>query len=420
MFTKKKLIIIIAVFALVCVFTGLVFGRVISFNTVKEPRTEAVSEPPSAEDVTVPARQSHTGQSAYPYLKTDIDGLFYTMSPQGEVTFFKYEEGFFNAVESGGTYSVSVNMSEKTVKADVTWVKSDGRLTGYGLYAAPNGSYALYPYVFFHMMEFGSKYDGKSGAYVLLADTTADDMYKNDKVYEEPFLYYTGSGNTERYLSEANRTPGYSGAKRADYSMLTEDLVKDARNYQLFLSGRNYGDLDVRVDLLREGGSGNNVDNIVVASNILLNWAKYTDSGNVRYLVKNGSSVEEREYSFSDKSAKTVRTFENVSESDILISGDVLFVRGSGLACNLLTGKEITLRGTVGDTDCMASDGKVLAVRQYVNYTPYVYIYSLSDGALIFSDDNEAFVNAFNMCAVDGSMIMMTFAEQSGYSYLID
>ena len=420
MFTKKKLIIIIVVFAIVCVFAGLVFGKVISFNTVKEPRAEVTSEGPSAEDLTITERQSYTGQSAYPYLKTDIDGLFYTMSPEGEVTFFKYSDGFFNAVESGGSYSVSVNLSETTVKAEVTWVKSDGHLTGYGLYSAPNGSYALYPYVFFHMMEFGSKYDGNSGAYVLLADTTADDMYVNDKVYEEPFLYYTGSGNTERYLSEANRTAGYTGAKRSDYSMLTEALVSDARNYQLFLSGRNYGDLDVRVDLMREGGSGNNVDNIVIASNILGNWAKHTDSGNVRYLVKNGTSVEEREYSYSDGAAKTVKTFENVSENDILISNDTLLVKSTGYTYGLLSGKEITLKGITSDTDSMASDGKVLAVRQYINYTPYVYIYSLADGTIIRTDDNEAYVNAFNMCVINDSMIMMSFAEQNGYSYLIN
>ena len=419
MFTKKKLIIIIVVFVLVCIFAGLVFGKVISFNTVKEPESEAYTEPDEVVVDISTERPTHTGQSGLPYLKTDIDGIFFTIDTSGNVSFFEYSEGFFNPLESSGRYSVSVNMSETTIKANVTYLKTDGRLTGYGLYTAENGSYALYPYVFFHLMDYGKNYDGRSGSYVLLADTTADDLYNNEKIYEEPFIYYTSSGNTERYLSEGNRTPGYSGAKRSDYSMLTEELVSDARNYQLFLSGRNYGDLDVRVDLLREGGGGNNIDNIVVASNILANWAKYTDNGNVRYLIKNGANIELREYSFKDKEAKSIKVFENVSESNILINNNILFIKGTGSIYNLLNGNELILSGAQGDVDAVSTDGKIIAVRQYINYTPYMYIYSLSDGAIISSDTNEAYVNAFNICTVGNSLIMLSFAEQEGYTYLI-
>ena len=77
------------------------------------------------------------GTNALPYLETDIEGIFYTMSTKGEVKFYSYAENAFTPVEATGTYDVSVIMSEQKVATTVTYYEKDGVVSGYGLYIFP-------------------------------------------------------------------------------------------------------------------------------------------------------------------------------------------------------------------------------------------------------------------------------------------
>ena len=107
---KKKLTVILAIFAVVCVFAVLVFSGVFDaiIEPAPEPTTEAeIFKPGSDYNSDVKTK----GNNSLPYLETDIDNVFYTMSTDGTVSFFKFENNSFTPVEATGTYDASVKLS---------------------------------------------------------------------------------------------------------------------------------------------------------------------------------------------------------------------------------------------------------------------------------------------------------------------
>lgn len=419
---KKKLTIVLAVFAVVCVFAVLVFSGVIGdgFMPGEEETTEAEGFV-GASDYS--ASLLATASNALPYLETDIDNIFYTMSTEGEVKFYRLDDNTFFPVEATGTYDVSVVMSEQDVSTTVTYYEEDGVISGYGLYTGKTDEFDLYPYAFFRLTNYGENYEkAYSTSCMLLVDTTEDDFYSNEKVFEEPFIFAFDDSSASRQLSEANRTVGLNGAKRADYSIVNDAAIDGSVTHQIFFSGRQYAEDDERVDLLRSGGSGNNTDNINLAKDVLGYWAMQTDDG-VMYITTdaNGNVVVEK-YNEDNEEAQIIKTFDGVTRDDILVCHDCIYVVTTNTVYDISEDKESKVSFNGSDdfkADLFACEGDNLFVRGYADSKHPVAVrakISTGETSAVYSDD--MFRNVVNPIFA-GESLLLTVQENSGFAYYI-
>lgn len=418
---KKKLTIVIAVLAVVCVFAVLVFSGVISGEFGKEENTTEADNVSASEGYINDIQLN--GSNDLPYLSTDIENVFFTISTQGEVKFYSFADNTFTPVDASGTYDVSVVMSEQKVSTTVTYYEKDGVISGYGLYTGKTDSFDLYPYAFFRLTNYGEDYaNASSSGCLLLVDTTADDFYNNEKVYEEPFTFKFSDSSSKRMLSEANRTVGFDGTKRSDYSLMNDAVIDGSTAHQLFFSGRQYVENDTRVDLLRSGGSGNNVDNVNVAQDVLGYWAKYVDNSIMYITVDENDNVIVVKLAANGNEKETVKTFEGVKRDDILVSGDYLYIISKNVVYSLLEDKETVLAYSDADkfrADMFICNGESFFVRGYSdNRYPVMVSASVADGSVIKSYTDEFFRNVVNPINVNGN-IMFTVQENGKFSYYI-
>ena len=421
---KKKFTIILAVLAVVCVFAVLVFSGVIGGNSRRggeEASTDdnAVAMSDSYKTAVV---ASESGEQ--PYLPADMDGIYYKMTTDGAVTFYRYADHAFTPIDATGTYTATVTLSETDIEAEITYYQDGGAITGYGLYTAESGSYHLYPYALFHLTGYGSQYAGKSSkSCLLLVDTTEDDFYSSDKVYEESFIFNYADSSTSRSLTEASRTIGLNGAKRSDYFVLNAMTVEASVDHQLFFTGRQYAETDERVDLFRSGGSGNNTDNITIASDVLCNWVKAVDGGILYLTVDDKENVVLERFDTDKEASEIVHTFEGIKRDGILASGDYFYLISTNTIYSVADDKEIALaydNASSLTVDSFTANGDVFTLRGYINQrVPAFLIGKTADGSVTESFENELFRDFINpIVESDGSVLVATGKDGTFTNYI--
>lgn len=421
---KKKFTVVLAVFAVVCIFAVLVFSGVIKLGTVSEEETTDPAESYSYDSEAYKTDVKLTAETESPYMKTDFDDIFYTMTKDGAVKFYKYTGTAFTEIEATGTYTASVEMSGTTLSADITYYKDGGKISGYGLYTGKQGEYNLFPYAFFRLAGYGEKYANRSSkSCLLLIDTTADDFYNNNKIYEEPYIFNYSDSSCSRLLSEASRTIGIDGTKRADYSMITDAVIKGSWDRQLFFSGRHYAEDDTKVDLMRNGGSGNNVDNIVVASDVLGYWATYVEGGIMYISVDEKGNVAVMKYDLSSEEAQAVKTFEGVTRDDILVDNGCIYIISKNTVYSIESNTESKLDFPQADNfkaDIFVCSGDNFIVRGYV-YEKYPTGISavVSTGKVNKAYTNDLFRNVVNPVVLSDGRTMITYVSGEKYTYYI-
>lgn len=418
---KNKLIIIICVLAVVCVFAGLVFGGIIDLAKITgeeettDPYEGFLSDSYTA-DISVVAVED------LPYLKTEIENVFYTMDSDGTVKFYKLENNMFTALEASGTYSTSVVLSETKISADITYYQTEDEICGYGLYTADEGVYTLYPYVLFHLRNYGSNYSGSSSSScLLLIDTTQEDCYCNNKIYEESFTFKFSNSSATRSISEASRTVGINGAKRDDYFLINDVTVENSVANQLFFSGRFYAESDATVDIMRSGGSGNNTDNIRVAHDVLAYWL-YNDGTDLTYItVNDNDNVVVEKLNWSSGDVEVIKTFDGVSRKDIVVFGNYMYVNGKNIIYNLVSNTEVSLAYSKANAlvaDTLVAEGENIFIRGYVkNEYPVAVFANGETGKVSASYANEIFKDAVNPVFLPDGQFVFTTETADGYAY---
>ena len=420
---KKKLTIIIAILAVVCVFAVLVFSGILSgdkFFAGEEESTDGESISAS-EDYMQYVKAN--GKNELPYLSTDIENIFFTISTDGDVNFYSFADNNFTPVDATGTYDVSVTMSEQDVSTTVTYYEKDGVISGYGLYTGKTDSFDLYPYAFFRLTNYGENYDkAYSTSCLLLVDITADDFYSNEKVYEEPFIFKFSDSSCSRMLSEANRTVGMDGTKRSDYTLLNDAVIDGSTDHQLFFSGRQYAEADEKVDLFRSGGSGNNVDNIRLVHDVIGNWAKYVDDSIMYISVNENEDVIVAKYDTDSKETETVKTFDGVKRNGILVSGDYIYIINRNSVYSLLEDKEISLSSDKANSlrvDMFICNGETFVVRGYVDSRyPCMISADAATGSVKTVYTNDFFRYIVNPVFA-GENILVSVQANENFSYYI-
>lgn len=417
---KKKMTVVLAVLAVVCVFAVLVFSGIIDLSKIGG---EEASTDDNAALYSEEINAKASGQNGSPYLKTDIDNVFYTMTTDGAVQFYRFENNAFTPVEATGTYNTTVTLSETDISAEITYIKEDGVLCGYGLYTGTEGEYNLYQYAFFRLRNYGENYESAySTSCLLLIDTTEDDFYSNDKVYEESFIFKYEDSTTSRSLEEASRTIGINGTKRDDYFVISDKVIDGSVSEQLFLSGRFYAEADTTVDLFRSGGSGNNTDNIRLATDVLGNWAEYTDDGIMYITVDENDDVVLECLDESNDETKAVKTFENVKRDDILVSGDYIYVISQNVLYSIDDDKEIKVNTGFDNftADMFTVEDGTFMLRGYIdNSYAAMIVASAETGEASASYKNEMFRNIVDPVILDNGQLLVSVQNADKFDYYI-
>ena len=362
--------------------------------------------------------------NAEPMLKTDIEDLYYTMARDGSVSFYQVKGTQITQVPESGTFEVTVTCTNQEIPASVHYYTAeDGTVTGYGLFTTENSDAEvyIYDYAFFRLMNLPASYT-EDGAYLVLVDTTKEDFYSNDKVYEENFIYRIESGETENILSTDNRAYDNTGAARADYSMLTEDAVHRCGENFLFFSARQYHlyTEDQNMDIYMAGGSGNNRDNNRYIQDVVDFYFNFDEEGRVVCLKRNGENGF-RIIAVADGTENVIKDFEGDYHENYLRSGDWLLNKNTLEMYNIMTAQSVTL--SVSNTngfapDLFVTDGTNVFMRGLSNNMAAIVLGKTDSACGCYYNDMFARVFAPAVLS-DGSVMVSVSADLEGSSYSV-
>ncbi len=288
-----------------------------------------------------------------PLLKTDFDGIFYTMDTLGNVNFYKLVDGVLTSIEESGVYSVAPRCSGQNIPAQVHYITVDGKANGFGLYTAANNSgVLLFDYAFFKVCDLPDNFADENEL-LLLIDTDKTRFY-GEKLYSEQFYLDTDDMTTSYFLSEEQRHAGMDGLKVKDYKMFTDEILHQPYRNIYFFTSRAYVADDVKlVDIYTSGGYDTNVDNIRVVRNMLGMTFYRTNEGIYYYSAEDEGFVI---YFYDGNDYSIIRTFEGNLDTDYFRSGTATLQKNNGIIYDIATNKEYTIDYTAFGTAFVVSD----------------------------------------------------------------
>lgn len=423
---KKSYVIAIAAVLVAVILAGVV---IIKKNPASPGNTETESElvsPAKAADPEAYAALVLSEKSMKtPVLKTSVDGVYYTMTTDGKVTFYKLNGTELKEISSTGKYDVKVSCAYQELSAEVAYYTDEesGKTAGYGLFVASDDpSVLIYEYAFFTLLDLPESFE-KSGSMLVLVDTDKEDFYSNDKVYEEPFYFNTDSGSTSRFLSADNRAIDDRGAPRADYCMLTEATVADCADEILFFSSRHYRmfSTESKLDIFQSGGWGNNTDNVRYIEDTVGFYAKNEEDG-VHYFAKTENGFALCSWD-GENDPVVIRDFYGDFYNDYILSGEFLLSKADMQFYSLSDGERHDVTAANGmkfevDLFAAGSDGSyIIRGRADTEYVAVVLGKAGSTGSLYV---NDSFKNIIAP-VIAGENILLNFAQNAdGSSYNFD
>ncbi|MBQ6020176.1 MAG: hypothetical protein IJL26_08360 [Clostridia bacterium] len=421
----KKSYVVTAVLILVavCLAVAYVLRDRIS-GLFRRPGDDGTTAPPPVE-VDYDAYQAvlkGSVDNAEPIMKTDIDGVYYTMSKKGEVKFYTVDGMTIAQQPESNVFDITVNCTEQKIPAKIhCYTAPDGGITGYGLFTteSSDAEVYIYDYAFFKLTALPDSYSADD-SYLVLVDTTKEDFYSNDKVYEENFRFNVKSGETKNVLSTDNRGFDDVGAFRGDYTMLTDDAVRRCGENLLFFSSRQYHlySKDHMMDLYMAGGSGNNRDNNRYVQNLADFWFSFDGDGRVLVLQKNGEGFDLVAY--DGRELAVLKSFADGYDAYIR-SGDWLLNKKTFEIFNLNDGSVRILKIANANRftpDVFVTDGKTVFLRGVSEGEAAFALGTVDGGARCFY--NDMFAGIFSpMVLKDGGVMMSVAADAEGSSYSI-
>ena len=412
---KNKLTIITAISAVAAIISGIIF-----FISGGEKSPVSKDEPPvvysyEQSAYTISTNLSVKGSDGEIYLPTDFENIYFTADIKGAIRFYEY---------SGGQM-VSGNLTIKQVKANiaatyetipvtVNYIEKDGKACGYGIFTSDmKADVDVYSYAF---VKLTAKPSGYGEGYLLLADFDKNNFYKADKIYSEIYNFDLASGKTSTYVSNNTRLIDRNGSFRQDWSMLTDDFIKNLGNAKYFFSSRYYNENDKgkRADIME---LSNAYRPKVVVEDILGTWF-VNDANGMHYLKKN-------ENGFANMCNDRVLTqFEGDYFLEYMQSGKYLINKKSLEIIDLLTGEIKTLKDiniASADVFSISPDGTKAVFASYgemnENGTPIqTVIYCTTDNSaspVIFSEP-MLFDESAGFVWVDGGVMSARALDSTG------
>lgn len=361
---------------------------------------------------------TESSSATLPLMKTDIDGLFYTMDTQGNVRFFRLIDGILTEQAATGVYSASVKCSGQSIPVDIHYITVDGVTNGYGLYTfSSEYNIMLYDYAFFKLCELPDGFE-YGNELLLLIDTDKSRFY-SDKIYSEQFYFDPATSQTAGYfLSEAQRQTGMDGVNMKDYKMFTDAIVSQPQDEIYFFTSRSYVADDVKkVDIYTSGGYDTNVDNIPVVWDVMGMFFHRTADGVYYYnKLANGFCVNFYDYNKDTN----IKEFEGNFETDYLRSGTAILQIANGSFYDIAANASFTFDYSVFGsgflpTDFIHTDKYAAIVGESPSGGLQIGVYDKADNKVIIFDD---FTNR-NMEKVhitDDGFLVVSVCYESDYT----
>lgn len=403
---NNKLKIITAVLAVVAIVSGVVF-----FVSGGDKAPEIKDNPPVAYSYeqsayTMSENLSVKGSEGEIYLPTDFDNIYYTADLKGSVKFYEYSGGQMLA-STLAIKQVKANLAATYEKIPVTvnYIEKDGKACGYGVFTSDmNGDVDVYSYAF---VKLTAKPSGYGEGYLLLADFDKNNFYKADKLYSEIYNFDLASGKTSTYVSNNTRLIDKNGSFRQDWTMLTDDFIKNLGGAKYFISSRYYNESEKgqRADIME---LSNAYRPKIVVEDILGMWF-VNDANGMHFLRKT-------EKGFANICNDRILTeFEGNYFTDYMQSGKYLINKQSLEIIDLLTGEIKTLKDiniNSADIFSISPDGTKVVFASYgemnSNGAPIqTVIYCTVDGsaAPVIYNEPMLFVESAGFLWVDGGVM---------------
>ena len=401
------------VLAVVMVVSGVVF-----FISSGNDKTEIITKDPDPVVYTyeqseyfLSGKLSVKGGNGEVYLPTDFENVYYSASLDGSVKFFEYANGAMNpcALE---VKQVKANLkaSYETIPVTVNYIEKDGKACGYGVFtAAMSADVDVYSYAF---VKLTAKPAGYGEGYLLLADFDKDNFYKADKLYSEIYNFNLANGSASTYVSNHTRMIDRNGTFRQDWTLLTDDFVKNLGNAKYFLSSRYYNESDKgrRADVME---LSNAYRPKIVVEDILGVWY-VNDANGMHYLKKNDSGFANM--NLVNGESRVLTQFEGDYYADYMQCGKYLINRKSLVMTDLMTGATQTFKGidiTSADVFSVNPDGTKAVFASYgevnANGTSVQkLVYATADGSsepLLYAEP-LLFDESAGFVWIDGSGVM--------------
>ena len=372
---------------------------------------EVIKEPVaySYENSELTAKVSVAGADGQVYLPTDQTNLYYTATLDNKIEFYNYTgAGFTKASYSPSKITFYLSATYESIPVTVTLIETDKFTIGYGVFTADmDKSVDIYDFAFVKIVVAPEGYGIDSG-YLLLADFNKDDFYKADKTYSEIYKFNKNNTKVSTALSNNTRLIDRNGGFRQDWSMLTDEFIKNLGSGNYFMSSRYYTEEETgkRTDIMVYS---NAYRPTIVVEDIVGTWFVNDDNG-MHYLKKTDSGFES--VKVKDKDSVTIAKLEGDFFED--------YLRDEQYVVNKKTGEM---------TDLMSGEKSKFGSANLSNAT---YFSISSDGnRAVFAfpgeeNENGVMVQKLILCTADGTKAAeiysepLLFSESSQFIWLDD
>lgn len=334
---KSKILAIIL--AVAAAASAVAFFMTRGESKEETPQTQTAAQVFSLAGSEYTAKIKTAGSQGEIFMPTDKDNLYYTATLKNEIEFYVFNGGAFTkAPYEKKTTKVTLNASDDSIPVTITYIDADGLTVGYGVFTADmSSSVKEYAYAF---VKIAKKAAGYGDGYWLLADFDKDNFYRADKVYSEMYNYKTGQSAVSTAVSQNTRLVDKNGTYRQDWTMLTDEFIKNLGSSKYFMSSRYYTQEETgeRTDIMVYSTAYRPT---VAAKDIIGYWF-VSNSDGMHYLKKDGTGF----CSITKKDGKEKKTVEfDEPYSDFLRSGSYIVNKKTNEMTNLLTGEKTTLSG---------------------------------------------------------------------------
>ncbi len=179
---------------------------------------------------------TYNSEDTQPFLKTGFENKFYSADENGKISFYEFDGKSFKKVRESKSLNITLPGADKETPVNVSLLTVDGKTEGYGVYSDKEST--TYPYAFLKVVgnHITDNYD-----YILFVDHTIQDFYKNNKTYEDAFVYSSSAKKAENIFPDVDSEtsillPTEFICKRNDGFYFFEKSTDDrAFGYKLYL-----------------------------------------------------------------------------------------------------------------------------------------------------------------------------------------
>lgn len=348
-------------------------------------------------------------QSQQPYIKSDIDSVYYTFDSEGNISFYEFDGNSFS--EYNGVVKAITVIPELTynkIPITISYIEKDGKTLGYGLFTNRNdANVTLYTYVFAKLTDAPAVY-GISGKMLLLC-TNQDEAFCSEKTYSEIFNVDMTNGGLSRIFSQRDRQADKTGKFTDRWHILTDGFLKSVQNKAAVISGRLYNSDTKVYDVFDLNRSMNNPETTGIYGTFL---RENTEHSGYVYLKKTTEGFKSVEFIAQEEE---IARFDGDIDKDFVFSGDWVYSVKEKTFTNLVTGKQVVADGVEAiDMFTVNSDGtKFVAVANYKDSQAFFVIDK--DGKVQgYAGENIFNSNINNICFMENDTILTTSTSDDG------